>query len=220
MSTTRPGPGTGERVAFVHDGGIYTIRYDGTDMQHVLDWPLEIGRMAWSPGGDKLAVTLGNCDEECRLDLHTVNLDGTGLTNLTPDFFEERNPTWSAGRTADRIRLSLATARTTSGSSARTEPVRRRSRSARAAPTPGPPGRRTRDHDRLPQRSGQRQRPLLHEAGRHRDHEPHGTSAGTSSSRATSRRSHWMEARSPSAGLGTTDPASTGCSRPAAARCG
>ena len=94
-ATHPAGSWNGERIAFVHDGGIYTMKFDGTDLQHVLDWPLEIGRMAWSPDGGKLAVALGNCDEECRLDLHTVNIDGTGLTNLAPDFFEERNPTWS-----------------------------------------------------------------------------------------------------------------------------
>ena len=86
----------GQRIAFTHAGGVYTIRPDGSDMLHVIDWAPGIDRFAWSPDGERLAASLWTCEvDECRWDLHTLRLDGSDLVDIAPDFFEERNPTWS-----------------------------------------------------------------------------------------------------------------------------
>jgi hypothetical protein len=52
--------------------------------------------MDWSPDGARLAVGLRTCeDDECRFDLYTVGIDGSGLFDVMPDLVDERNPSWS-----------------------------------------------------------------------------------------------------------------------------
>jgi hypothetical protein len=86
----------GQKLAFSHDGGIYTVDADGTGMQQVLDWNQEVGRITWSPDGTRLAAALGVCDQdECRTDIHTLDATGGNVVNITPGFLGEFDPAWS-----------------------------------------------------------------------------------------------------------------------------
>ena len=88
----------GQRLALSwrSDQAIHTIREDGTDLRHVLDWNDGIGRLSWSPDGGRLAASLNTCTPGgCRMNLYTMQIDGTELTNITPGTFDALNPAWS-----------------------------------------------------------------------------------------------------------------------------
>ena len=90
----------GQRLAFADGTDIYTIKPDGSDKQLVLDWNSNIESIAWAPSGDRLAAALGVCDgDECRTDIHVIDLDPSGVAqavvDITPDLFPDNNPAWS-----------------------------------------------------------------------------------------------------------------------------
>lgn len=76
--------GAAEQIAFSSSNGIAVMRQDGTRRQ-----PVVPGRApAWSPIGARLAY-------ECGQDICAVDVDGTGLTQLTTDGARNQHPTWS-----------------------------------------------------------------------------------------------------------------------------
>jgi Tol biopolymer transport system component len=96
----------GQRLAFADGTDIYTVKPDGSDKQLVLDWNMDVEGISWSPSGDRLAAALGVCDQdECRTDIHVIDLGSTGtaeaVVNITPDLYPDGNPAWSPG--GDRI---------------------------------------------------------------------------------------------------------------------
>ena len=87
----------GARIAFARGNSLLTVDQNGANQQTVLTWTDAVGAIDWSPDGARLVVELPVCDSqgECRLDIHTLNANGTGLTDVTPDVFDDRNPSWS-----------------------------------------------------------------------------------------------------------------------------
>jgi hypothetical protein len=76
-----------ERIAFVRDGNLWTIRPDGTDARAVtrIDH-LAAAHPSWSPDGRRLAFS-GSIDPAFQLtprNLFTVRADGTELSQITP----------------------------------------------------------------------------------------------------------------------------------------
>ena len=87
----------GSRIAFARGNSLLTVDQNGGNQQTVLTWTDAVGTIDWSPDGARLVVELPVCDAqaECRSDIHTLNANGTGLTDVTPDLFDDRNPSWS-----------------------------------------------------------------------------------------------------------------------------
>lgn len=76
---------------------IYSMSDDGTNSKAITSWPstyLETQGLAWSPEGDKIAVSLLIAGSFYH-DIFVMNADGTGLTNITntPDL-SEVHPAW------------------------------------------------------------------------------------------------------------------------------
>jgi Tol biopolymer transport system component len=84
------------------DGSIYVINRDGARRRRVLELPSLPGggqfppnftsRPAWSPSGAKLLFGAGNATTS---HLYMVNLDGSGLVQLTHGSVSDRGPAWS-----------------------------------------------------------------------------------------------------------------------------
>jgi WD40 repeat protein len=94
---TRPaGSADGTKLAYTDGLRVFVSNPDGSDPTMVLDWGQPVGGLAWSPSGQELAASLETCaDDECRPDIYTFNLDGSGLADLTPDLLPDRDPSWS-----------------------------------------------------------------------------------------------------------------------------
>jgi hypothetical protein len=105
----RLGPGAGPswspdggRIVFAN-GGLKTMRVDGSDVQPLTDDASD-GSPAWSPDGTQIAFhRKGECrvvvflDVICAADLYTIEPDGSGLKRRTvyPAGTSARNPAWS-----------------------------------------------------------------------------------------------------------------------------
>jgi hypothetical protein len=86
----------GTRLAFADGLSIYTSDQFGSNRVHVFTWTAYIGSIDWSPDGTRLAASLQTCDtEDCSYDVYVMNLDGSGLTDLTPGIYDEGKPSWS-----------------------------------------------------------------------------------------------------------------------------
>jgi hypothetical protein len=86
----------GTKLAFSDGSRIIVSNPDGSSATPILDWGASVEGLTWSPDGGKLAAALVTCsDDECRPDIYTLNLDGSGLDDLTPDFLPDRDPSWS-----------------------------------------------------------------------------------------------------------------------------
>ena len=72
---------SGKQIAFTRlgsAGGIFVMNDDGTQVTRLTDGPDANPR--WSPDGKRLAfISVRDGDDE----IYSMNLDGTGLTNLT-----------------------------------------------------------------------------------------------------------------------------------------
>lgn len=93
----------GTKIAFISNRNytfaLYVMNADGSNAQHVAE-VLEPGEPAWSPHGDKIAFSAGmrgTFFEPNKLytDIYIVNVDGSGLTQLTRDSGRNGSPTWS-----------------------------------------------------------------------------------------------------------------------------
>jgi dipeptidyl aminopeptidase/acylaminoacyl peptidase len=101
----------GQKLAFTTNVQIYTANPDGSNQTLVLDWGLNnVGAIAWAPDGQHLAASLERCDTWCRHDIYTMKLDGSQLTDLTPDLYDDFNPSWSP----DGSRIAFDNFQTTS----------------------------------------------------------------------------------------------------------
>ena len=66
----------GERVAFGFDDGVYTVRFDGTDLLELLD-DFRANEVSWSPDGTELLLASDR-------GVYVVRPDGSGLRRLGP----------------------------------------------------------------------------------------------------------------------------------------
>ena len=96
----------GERIAFsgwsessagggsatASEEGIFTVNADGTDLRLVA--PQTATDLAWAPDGRQIAVC-GSEKWDAPQDLYVMNLDGSGLTNLTDSSGHESHVAWS-----------------------------------------------------------------------------------------------------------------------------
>ena len=76
----------GERVAFGLYDGVYTVRFDGTDLQELLD-DFRANDVSWSSDGTELLLASGG-------GVHVVRPDGSGLRRLGPPI-RTTAATWS-----------------------------------------------------------------------------------------------------------------------------
>jgi hypothetical protein len=87
----------GTRLAFASGGALVTTDPFGNDRTTVLASPSGASDPDWSPDGDQVVISMPNCDPgfDCATDIYVVDVDGSGLTNLTNTILDERNPAWS-----------------------------------------------------------------------------------------------------------------------------
>jgi Tol biopolymer transport system component len=83
----------GTQLAFVGDGEIFIINANGTNQSQVTSISdVYVYDIDWSPNGDMIAFRgeVGSNQE-----IFVVNVDGTGLTNLTNHPLVDLTPKWS-----------------------------------------------------------------------------------------------------------------------------
>ena len=85
VSTTAP-PTTADQagvIAFNRDGELWLMDANGTDAYALVTSVAVTGRPSWSPDGTRLAFTGFEPGPSIVLDIWIVNIDSSGLTNLT-----------------------------------------------------------------------------------------------------------------------------------------
>lgn len=83
------------QIAYVLGGSIYTIDAAGGSPTR-LTYSIGDADPTWSPDGSKIAfVGPARTSSGTGLELHTMNADGSGLTQLTTSSGDEHDPTWS-----------------------------------------------------------------------------------------------------------------------------
>ncbi len=97
--------GGGGRIAFVSDREdgrtlqIWTMNSDGSDPRQLTFGPGDKTQPRWSPDGRRLLfVAPGGKDRygnNLGLDIWLINLDGTGLKNITHNVGDDTDPAWS-----------------------------------------------------------------------------------------------------------------------------
>jgi Tol biopolymer transport system component len=106
----------GQSIAYVREGAIYGAQIqddvitdslritnsDGSGDREVFVCPFSCGTPSWSPAGDRIAFHMAAAkftpdlyDTEPPIEIHVVNVDGTGLTRLTQGVNHARRPRWS-----------------------------------------------------------------------------------------------------------------------------
>ena len=87
----------GETIAFVADGGICTMRADGTHRHRISKKDSDFG-VAWSPDGKQLAFTHGflpGPGGDLQTSLYLMNADGSDVRTVIRHGIEAGTPAWS-----------------------------------------------------------------------------------------------------------------------------
>jgi TolB protein len=93
----------GSKIAFISNRNylfsLYVMNADGSNSRLVTDKVMEAAAPAWSPDGGKIAFTAGISGgfgmTRPSVDIYLVNIDGSGLTELTRDSGANSSPSWS-----------------------------------------------------------------------------------------------------------------------------
>ena len=85
----------GTRMAFIHDGDVWTMDIDGSDRQQVTDTPAAEATPVWSPDSTRIAYVV-KADGGTDLEIMFRASDGTGgATQMTDNTFPDTDPAWS-----------------------------------------------------------------------------------------------------------------------------
>lgn len=110
--TLFPSP-DGKTIAYLRNTNtfveLWAMDRDGANRHAILAGSYVVESAAWSPDGKKLAI--GYSTETISVDIATMNADGTGFADLTPDplpgVYIDRSPSWSP----DGTRLAFSSNR-------------------------------------------------------------------------------------------------------------
>jgi Tol biopolymer transport system component len=90
----------GTRVAYAESGGLVIVTLATNESTRIPTAPAgNTNRPDWSPDGSKIAFEAFAGDYSTWFDIFVVNVDGSGLTNLTKSYGGDWNPTWSSDGT-------------------------------------------------------------------------------------------------------------------------
>lgn len=85
----------GTRLAFIHDGDVWTMDIDGSDHEQVTDTPAAETTPVWSPDATRIAYVV-RADGGIDLEILFRSSDGTGgATQMTDNAFPDTDPAWS-----------------------------------------------------------------------------------------------------------------------------
>jgi Tol biopolymer transport system component len=89
----------GQQIAFALHGDIHTINVDGTRLRNLTNSPDVDRDPAWSPNGGRIAYTSEQPPEpdasRPREVLRVMNINGSGIKELTSELYIARAPAWS-----------------------------------------------------------------------------------------------------------------------------
>ena len=82
---------SGDQIAFSRDG-IYLMQADGSNQRRILQDPT-VGFVTWSPDGQRLVFNASKGGG--RVNVYVINVDGSGLTQVTDFSGANTRPVWS-----------------------------------------------------------------------------------------------------------------------------